>query len=112
MKLTTDRAVDVLIEITPYIVEISADTELREVISKQKKAKKPDEFSLFAEMIPLFLKKYRPAVYKLLGAVYEKTEQEIADQSFTETIGQIKEIASDKELLSFFTSLGGQAPKK
>jgi|LSQX01.2.fsa_nt_gb hypothetical protein len=112
MKLTTDKAVDLLIEITPYIVEISADTELREVISKQKKAKKPDEFGLYAGLIPLFLKKYRPAVYKLLGAIYEKTEQEIADQSFTETIGQIKEIASDKELLSFFTSLGGQTPKK
>lgn len=112
MKLTTDKAVDILIEITPYIVEISSDTELRAIISKQKKAKKADEFSLFAEMIPLFLKKYRPAVYKLLGAVYGKTEQEISEQKFTETIGQIKEIAADKDLLSFFTSLGGQTPKK
>lgn len=112
MKLTTDKAVDVLIEITPYVAEIAADTELRGIITKHKKAKKSDEFGLFADLVPLFLKKYRPAVYKLLGAVYEKTEDEIAKQEFTETLAQIKEITTDKDLVDFFTSLAGKQTAK
>lgn len=112
MNLTTDRAIDVLIEITPYIAEITSDTELKQIIAKQKKAKKPDELGLFAEMVPLFLKKYRQAVYKLLAVIYEKTDEQIAEQNLTETLAQVKEIANDKELVSFFTSLVGPTPKK
>ena len=112
MNLTTDRAVDVLIEITPYIADIAADTELKGIVNKQKKAKKSDELGLFAALIPLFLKKYRPAVYKLLGAIYGKTAEEIAEQSLSETLSQIKDIANDKDLISFFTSLGGGTQAK
>lgn len=112
MKLTTDKAIDVLIEITPYIAEITSDTELKQIIAKQKSAKKPDEIGLFAEMVPMFLKKYREPVYKLLGAIYEKTADQIAEQNLSETLEQIKEIATDKELISFFTSLVGQTRKK
>ena len=103
MKLSTDKAVDVLIEVTPYIADIINDADIRKVIDKYKK-KPGEQVKYFAELIPLFLKKHREPVYVILAALQEKAVDDIKAQSFTETIKQIKEIANDKELISFFTS--------
>ena len=37
MNLSTDKAVDILIEITPYVADIINDRDLRKVIDKYKK---------------------------------------------------------------------------
>ena len=38
MNLSTDKAVDILIEITPYVADIINDSDLRKVIDKYKNA--------------------------------------------------------------------------
>jgi len=103
MNLSTDKAVDILIEITPYVADIINDSDLRKVIDKYKK-KPTAQIQYFAELIPTFLKKHREPVYIILAALNETTVDEIQTQSFAVTVKQIKEIANDKELISFFTS--------
>lgn len=103
MNLTTDRAVDILIEITPYVADIINDSDLRKLIDKYKK-KPTAQIQYFAELIPMFLKKHREPVYIILAALNETTVEEIQAQSFAVTVKQIKEIANDKDLISFFTS--------
>lgn len=103
MNLSTDKAVDILIEITPYVADIINDSDLRKVIDKYKKTP-AKQMQYFAELIPLFLKKHREPVYIILAALNEITVEEIQAQSFAVTVKQIKEIANDKELISFFTS--------
>ena len=103
MNLSTDKAVDILIEITPYVADIINDRDLRKVFDKYKK--KPEkQIEYFAELIPTFLKKHREPVYIILAALNETTVEVIKAQSFAVTVNQIKEIANDKELISFFTS--------
>lgn len=103
MNLSTDRAVDILIEITPYVADIINDSDLRKVIDKYKKTP-AKQIQYFAELIPMFLKKHREPVYIILAALNETTVEEIQAQSFAVTVKQIKEIANDKDLISFFTS--------
>lgn len=103
MNLSTDKAVDILIEITPYIADIINDSDLRKVIDKYKKTP-AKQIEYFAELIPMFLKKHREPVYIILAALNETTVEEIQSQSFAVTVNQIKEIANDKDLISFFTS--------
>lgn len=103
MNLSTDKAVDILIEITPYVADIINDSDLRKVIDKYKKTP-AKQIQYFAELIPMFLKKHREPVYIILAALNETTVDEIQAQSFAVTVKQIKEIATDKELMSFFTS--------
>lgn len=43
--------------------------------------------------------------YELISGICEKTSQEIKEQSITETIEDIKAIAKENDLKSFFTSV-------
>ena len=43
-------------------------------------------------------------MFGILGALNEKSVEEIAKQNFIKTMKQIKDIAKDKELLDFFKS--------
>lgn len=110
MNLSTDKAVDVLIEITPYIADILNDNDLRKIIDKNKnkqvteKNEKAFQLKYFAELIPIFLKKHREAVYIILGSLNEKTAKEISEQPLADTIAQIKAVANDKDLIGFFQS--------
>lgn len=103
MNLSTDKAIDMLIEITPYIADIINDSDLRKVIDKYKKTP-TKQIEYFAELIPIFLKKHREAVLIILAALNEKTVDETRNQSALIIIKQIEEITNDKDLISFFTS--------
>ena len=108
MKLNTDRAVDILIEVTPYISDIVNDKDIKNVIDKYK-SNPTDTISYFSELLPTFLKRHREPVYIILSALNGVTVDTIKKQSIIKTINQIKELAKDKELISFFTSFGKQA---
>ena len=103
MNLTTKNAANVLIEITPYVADIINDRDLRKVIDKYKKTP-TKQIEYFAELIPTFLKKHREPVYIILAALNEMTVEEIENQSIFKTIKQIKEIAHNEDLMSFFSS--------
>lgn len=109
MKLsqtTTDQAANVLLLVTPDIGAIMQDETLIEKFTNQ--TTEPDKatetgIKIFMDLLPILLTKYRQNIYNIIGALNEKTAEEVATQSLKETIAEITEIFNDEDLLSFFT---------
>ena len=115
MKLSsidTEKGLDILCEITPYVGAIATDeelfAELRQEITGGKQMTKAQMVALgmdkVGKLIPILLKKHRADVYGVLAALNEKTPEEIAKQNFLVTGTQIREVVKDKALLDFFKS--------
>lgn len=115
MKISTERGIEMLCEITPYVADIVNDSEIRGIVDKHKtqtsgkKIDKTTEIKYFSELLTPILKRYKEPIYIVLAAVYETTPDEIAKQPFPKTLSEIKEIANDTEMMSFFTSLTARA---
>ena len=114
-KMTTERATDVLCEITPYVANIVADDEL---LAELRKAVDPQQVSTRAELmakgvekvtklVPIVLKKRKNDVFGILAVLNEKDIEEIGRQNIIATMSQIREIVKDKELMDFFRSCAG-----
>ena len=114
-QMTTDKATDVLCEIAPYAINIMTDEDL---MSELQSAINFDEANTMAEKIavsvgkiskilPILLKKRKNDIFGILGALNDKSIDEIAKQNVIKTMSQIKDISKDKELLDFFKSCTG-----
>lgn len=111
-ELSTDRATDVLCELTPYIANIVSDEELLEELKKAVDRKdivnKAQWLAVGAEKItkilPILLKKRKEDVFGILAVMNEKTVEEVAKQNFLMTLKQAKTAFKDKELIDFFKS--------
>jgi hypothetical protein len=114
-EMTTDRATDVLCEITPCIANITADEEL---VAELRNAIDPKSVKTKAELmvkgvekitkiIPIVLKKRKADVYGILAALNEKTVEEIGKQNIIATMAQVREVVKDKDLMDFFKSCVG-----
>lgn len=110
--LSTDRALDVLCELTPYIANITNDEELVRTLGRKMdnsaETNLYGQFALLAgrigEITPLLLKSHRTDVYGILSILNEKPAAEIAAQPVTETMRQVLEVFQDTELIRFFRS--------
>ena len=114
-ELSTDKALDIICEITPFVDEIATDEELISTIKEKVKlpegATRADMLKIGADkinkIIPIILKKKRSAVYGILAALNESSIEKISKQSMISTAKQIKEAVGDKELIDFFKSCVG-----
>ena len=114
-EMTTDRAMDVLCEITPCIANITADeellAELRNVIDPKAVKTKAELMVKGVEKItklaPIVLKKRKADVFGILAALNEKTAEEIGKQNIIATMAQVREVVKDKDLMDFFKSCVG-----
>lgn len=111
-ELSTEKATDVLCEITPYVCNIVSDEEL---LSELRNAIKTEKALTTAEMIvlgvdkvtklvPIVLGKRKSDLFGIIGALNGKTADEIAAQNFIVTGKQLKDIIKDRDLLDFFKS--------
>lgn len=111
-ELSTERATDVLCELTPYIANIVSDEELLEELKKAVDRKdivnKAQWLAVGAEKItkilPILLKKRKEDVFGILAVMNEKTIEQIAKQNILVTLKQAKTAFKDKELIDFFKS--------
>ena len=111
-QLTTDRAADVLCELTPYIANIVSDedllTELKKAVDAKDIQNKAQYLAIGAEKItkilPILLKKRKNDVFGILAVMNEKTVDEIAKQNILVTLKQAKTAFKDRELIDFFKS--------
>lgn len=114
--LSTDKALDVLCELTPYVSNIASDNAVVEVVGKVVDIDK--DINLYGkglllvermgEIVPVLLKTHRADVYGILSVMNEQTAAEIASQPVRGTIRQVREMFQDSELLSFFKSSAQQ----
>lgn len=119
-ELSTDKALDVICEITPFVDEIATDEEListlKEKIKLPEGATRADMLKIGADkvnkIVPIILKKKRSAVYGILAALNESSIEKISKQSMISTAKQIKEAVGDKELIDFFKSCVGAEGSK
>lgn len=116
-ELSTERATDVLCEIAPYFMNITTDEELVGELKSAINFKEAQAMSMaekitvvtgkISKILPILLKKKRNDLFGILGALNEKSVEEIAKQNIIKTMLQIKDISKDKELLDFFKSCTG-----
>lgn len=115
MKLSTvstDEALNILCELTPYIANISSDEELlkelKTAINTSECATRAEMLALgvqkFTKIVPIILQKRKADIHGIIGVINGKTPEEIANQNFLITAKQIRDIVKDKELLDFFKS--------
>lgn len=114
-KITTDRAMDVLCEITPNVANIVTDEDL---MAELKKAVDPNDVETKAgllakgvervtKIVPIILKKRKFDMFGILAALNEKTIEEIGKQNILVTMAQVRDIVKDKDLMDFFKSCVG-----
>ena len=112
-KLTTEQAVDVLCELTPYIANITGDKVLLDELGKNFDGKGKSVAELYtygaqkyAMLVPVLLKDHRADVFGILSVLNDTTAEVVAKQNVLTTILQIRSVFKDKDLLDFFRSFG------
>ena len=116
-EFSTDKAADVLCEISVYALNILTDDELRESLKEQIAAEKPktagEQYAIGAQKIgqwvPLILKKHRDDAFGILAAVNGISADAIRKQNIVKTMHQIRELVKDKDLIDFFKSCASEA---
>lgn len=116
-ELSTDGALDVLCELTPYISNIASDEAVVNTVGKIVDTDK--DINLFGkglllvermgEIVPVLLKAHRPDVYGILSVMNERSTEEIAAQPVMDTIRQVRGLFQDEDLMAFFRSSARQA---
>ena len=112
-QLTTERAADVLCELTPYIANITGDKSLLDELANKfdSKGKSAAELYTFAAhkcaaLVPILLKGHREDVFGILAVLNETEPEKLAKQNIMETMKQVRDLFQDKDLLVFFKSFG------
>lgn len=119
-ELSTDEALDVLCEITPFVNNIAIDetliAELKRKLGPEGAKSRAEIFAMGAEKIntlaPMLLKTHRGDIYGILSIFAEKEIGEIAKQNFLVTALQLKTLLKDKELVVFFKSCAEREAKE
>nr|DAP47272.1 MAG TPA: hypothetical protein [Caudoviricetes sp.] len=116
-ELSTDKAADVLCEVSAYALNIVTDEELRDSLTAQIDAEKPqtagERYAVGAQKIsqwvPILLKKHRDDVFGILAAINGTTIAAIKKQNIIKTMLQVREAVKDKDLMDFFKSCASEA---
>lgn len=112
-ELTTERAADVLCEVSIYALNILSDKELLASLRMQLEGTDGDRTKTemiaiasekVAELVPLLLKKHKDDVFGIVAAVNGLTLEQVRQQKIIKTMTAIKEMAQDKDLIDFFKS--------
>ena len=113
-EITTDRAAEVLCELTPLVDSIITDEELMQALSAAIGADDKAEMSFgqmlllvsskMSKIVPILLKKRKSETFGILGILNGKTPEQIAAQNILVTMMQVRYLANDKELTDFFKS--------
>lgn len=113
-EITTDRAAEVLCELTPLVDSIITDEELMQALSAAIGADDKAEMSIgqklllvsskMSKIVPILLKKRKSETFGILGILNGKTPEQIAAQNILVTMMQVRDLANDRELTDFFRS--------
>lgn len=112
-ELTTERAADVLCEVSIYALNILSDKELLASLRMQLEGTDGDRTKAeliaiasekIAELIPLLLKKHKDDVFGIVAAVNGLTLEQVRKQKIIATANAVREMAQDKDLIDFFRS--------
>lgn len=110
-QLSTDRAADVLCQMTPYIANITGDKALLDTLREKLKKEGTSAAELYvfaakkyASLVPILLKGHREDVFGILAVLNDTTIEKIGAQNILVTMAQIRSVVKDKEIVDFFKS--------
>ena len=111
-QISSEKAADILIRIAPDIETIVNDKELVAMVSKREKVDIKDDNSkqkatkvgglFILKTAAYLLKNHRECAWNIIGALNDKTSEEIANQPIIVTFTQTTEILSDRDFMTFF----------
>lgn len=86
VNMQTDKALDIMMEILPDVAAIMNDTEAEEIIAKVKaKDKELEAGDAMQQLIPLFARKYRAELYRIVAAMQGVTVENVMEQTIAKT---------------------------
>lgn len=105
--MNTSIAIKKLINIAPIIADLrprlAKDEDFKGFIESYKNNEnKGDNVDFVLRFLPCIYNNYEKELYEILGILSDKTAEEVANQSFAETVRVIKELLSDEDFKSFF----------
>lgn len=111
-EFSTEKATDVLCELTPYVTNILSDVELlaelKSALDVKESTTVAERFAMvgnkIAKIIPIILRGRKEDIFGIIGVLNEKSVEQIKAQNIIVTMKQIRDISKDKELLDFFKS--------
>lgn len=112
-QISTDEAMNKIVEITPYVDDILKDGEVIKIvkeklntegIKKEELMEKGFEKGLekVTKLVAILLKNKRESIFHILSIMNDKTVEEVKKQSLITTMKEITEIFTDKELRELF----------
>lgn len=113
--MTAEKTFDVVVTITPHIMNIIQRQEVKELIKKADVKKEDVQEVLEAgyiatigkitPFVKLIFKDSKEDIFAILGAINGMTLEEVRGVSFIKLIRMIADLIMDKELVELFTSL-------
>lgn len=113
-EISTERAADVLCELTPLVDSIITDEDLMQSLSAVVNKEQTESMSVGQKMllvssklgkiVPILMKKRRAEMFGILAVLNEKTPEQIASQNMLVTMMQVRDLVNDRELIDFFKS--------
>lgn len=115
-ELSTDKAADVLCEVSVYTLNILMDEDLRESLKAQVDEQKVQTIGekyaagakKIGQWVPILLKKHREDTLGIIAAVNDIPVETVRQQSVIKTMMQIRDIVKDKDMLDFFKSCASE----
>lgn len=87
VNMQTDKALDVMMGILPDVAAIMNDTEAEDIIAKVKaKDQELEAGDAMQQLVPLFAKKYRDELYRIVAAMQGVTVEEVKKQNISQTV--------------------------
>lgn len=109
--MKTNDAVTKMCNVAPYLYDLISDIKGNSELISELKLHQKDKVYVVFKIFPKMLKINPTALYSIIGELFDKSAEEIAEQPIGVTISQIKEIFEDEDLKSFFTSFGETTTK-
>ena len=113
-EISTERAADVLCELTPLVDSIITDEDLMQSLSAVVDREQTETMSVGQKMllvssklgkiVPILMKKRRAEMFGILAVLNEKTPEQISAQNMLVTMMQVRDLVNDRELIDFFKS--------
>ncbi len=113
-EISTERAADVLCELTPLVDSIITDEDLMQSLSAVVDREQTETMSVGQKMllvssklgkiVPILMKKRRAEMFGILAVLNEKTPEQISAQNMLVTMMQVRDLVNDRELIDFFRS--------
>ena len=87
VNMQTDKALDVMMSILPDVAAIMNDAEAEDIIAKVKaKDQELEAGDAMQQLVPLFAKKYRDELYRIVAAMQGVTVEMVKEQNITQTV--------------------------